>query len=135
MSTHSIESAIREAFPMPEDVRRHASAANCDLYFGPLKRDHWRSEDADDTLPDYEYCQSRDIFADWLESLALPAYIELDSDFIMSREPEGEWLNDDFEPCGPDDDGAFFSEPGPYAEITRRDVADAYGYAELFKSC
>jgi hypothetical protein len=136
MMTKDIEAAIREHFPMPQEIRTHASSANHDLYFGPLGVDHWRIENDDDTLPDYDYCQSRQVLADWLDDLG-GGYISEDCLSFSETEPQGEWFNeerDEYSDQWQDEaEGWVWFEPEPYYEITPADIAEAFGYAELYR--
>lgn len=129
----SDESAIREAFPMPDSVRAHARAANWDLHYGPLGRNHWREDTGNPDAPDYDWCESREVLADWIDDIGT-VYYEPDSGCIMDREPEGEWIDADGNPCDSDAEGAEWCEPCPYYELTGADIADAFGYRTLYRS-
>ena len=135
MNWATAEETIRQHYPMPSNVRRHASAANHDLYFGPMGPDHWRDEDDDDTLPDYTFSSSLQIFVDWIEDLDT-VYIEEFSDCLVSGEPEGFWYNGetDHETCEEPEEleGYEWFDAESHIVVDTRTIADAFGYTELY---
>ena len=126
-----IEQAIREHYPMPSDVRKHSSAANHDLYFGPLGADHWREETGDDSAPDYDWVESAKVFWDWIESLDT-IYVEEDSGCAMTSEPECDLIDPETGEPTDDEEIGEWVEPMPYYQISPSDIADAFGYRELW---
>ena len=140
------EAAIRENFPIPEDVRRHAVTANYDLYFGPYAPDHWQEEENDPKQPPYSFSASLDAFAEWVRNLRT-VYYAPDSGTITDTEPAGEYWREDpdtgelvytgdpdsEERTALDEAGIEwnYSEPEPYWEIDAGAVAEAYGYGTL----
>lgn len=136
-SEQAREQAIREHYPMPADIRAHASSANFDLYFGPLGFDHWRVESGNDSLPDYDWCESRDIFHEWLADLDT-VYYEPDTGCILESEPEGEWYHAELDEYSSEwqeeSEGWQYYEPEPYYSIDSAEIAEAFGYSELYRS-
>jgi hypothetical protein len=128
MTTATIEAAIREAFPIPAEVRKHAGWANYDLYYGPAAVDD----------PEYRsWSESLRVLTDWLDECGT-AYVCDESGCVMASEPQGEWydpetgeyLSDPYDSADPD--ACEYVEPMPYWEIGPREIAAAYGYAALY---
>ena len=128
MTTKAMERAIREAFPMPEDIRKHANRANYDLHYGPLSGPF---EDGSA----YSFSESAGIFGEWVDDIGTVYYDDC-SGCIMTSEPEGEWFNPEtgeYSDSWEDpEDGWEWVEPGEYYIVEPRDIAEALGYRELY---
>jgi hypothetical protein len=124
----TISKAISQHFKdeIPADVEKQGRIAGWDLWNGPIT---FCEECGADHLPDctceikYKGFQAAcKVVSDWLDDNASTLYVCLDSGIVSDKEPEGEWLDEDGEPCDSDAEGAIYSEPMPYAEVSRDDI-------------
>lgn len=71
---------------MPERIRRLASIATMDLYFGPYPPDHEFEGEFD--WPGF--CGAVDEIKPWIESnIPSDLWVDLDCECVMTKEPEG----------------------------------------------
>lgn len=95
-----------------------AAAANADLHYGDTS-----SED----YPGFE-AACREVFR-WLANDVGTLYVEEDSGCVMTREPEGEWLEGAEDEEGNSEDA--WCEPMPYYTLDANDVASILFGSEL----
>ncbi len=62
---------------------------------------------------------------DYIDSLPSNLYWDRESGCVMTSEPDGEWVNEDYEPCDEGDEGARWIDPPIYYEIERSDIVEA----------
>lgn len=135
-------SEILAAYPVPPHIMAAASACRYDLLHGPsysliptagieaFTVDHYASFaadlDAESGAVTETYCGPvGDALRDFIADLPGAVYVDESGYVIGEREPEGEYLGPDYEPCSAYDDGAEYHDPEPYYKVTQRDVVAA----------
>jgi len=123
----NISKAVREFFKesMPAEVEKMARLAGWDLYSGPMTYcEECGVDDLSDCSCEIKYPGFQEavgIVAEWVDDNVHTLYVEEDSGCVMTREPEGEWLNEECEECD-EEDGGVYHEPMPYYQLERADI-------------
>ena len=144
----SILNAIREHIgTIPPHVQACASAIRYDLMHGPswslipqgnielFTADHYATfrEDLEEEIQELDGDILEETYVgivaqtlrDYIDGLPCALYVEENSGFVSNCEPEGEWLNEDYEPCDSDDEGAQWFEPEQYYTVERKNIVES----------
>ena len=128
--------ALREYFSAPPHIEACASAVRYDLLHGPTWAvipeggiEAFTQDDFATFASDLEG-EAHEVYTgpiaaalrDWIDDLSI---VYVSEDDVMTGEPQGEWLDADFEPCDSDAEGAQWFEPDPYYVCGPRDIARA----------
>ena len=111
-----INDAVREYITIPEDIRRLMGQANYSLYYGPdVPEEDWPG-----------WSEAIDKLSDWADD-AIPGelFVDEDSEYVMTDEPEGEYIDPETgEHCEDPDNtpGSFWADPPPYYKLDRLDI-------------
>lgn len=125
--TERMYTAIRERFPMPDNVRRMAREANRNLYDGPV-------------ASEYSFGDCLGVFTEWLDSLPTVYWLP-DAAEIADSEPEGEWIDietgepiDESDKLEDDCDASRYAwrDPEAFQEIDAETIAEAHGFKMLY---
>ena len=136
--------AVREYIAIPEHIQHCADACASDLLYGPKRAiipaaglEAWDGETyswGDDPEEDVqEGDKIEEVYTgsigtalrEFIDSLPSDLYWDTESGEILTSEPDGEWLNADFEPCNESDDDAEWCDPTPYYELDSRDIVES----------
>jgi hypothetical protein len=134
--------SIRSAYPVAPHIAAAALAVRYDLLHGPsyslipaagitaFNADSFASfaSDLDGAAGSITETYSGpvgDALRDFIGDLPGALYVDESGYLIGEREPDGEWLNADGEPCGPYDDGAEWQESESYYVLDSRELVAA----------
>ena len=140
--TNEHETSIREAYTVPAHIQACASAIRYDLMHGPAFAaigpngiEAFTIDDFASFAEDLAYEEGytiTEVYGGIIENTlrefidALPSCLYSDwSGCIYENEPEGEWLNDDFEPCDSEEDGAVYHEAEGVWHFEKQDIVAA----------
>lgn len=118
---------IKENVKIPDNVKRMASLASWDLWYGPLTycetcgADHLDDcECGDLKYPGFEAACA--IVSEWADENIESLYVEDYSDYVLTKEPQGRWENSEGDECDKFDEDAHYVEPEQYYFFERSDI-------------
>jgi len=144
MTSKAVTQSLRDQFEVPPHIEACANAIRYDLTHGPtwaripargmtcFTDDDYATfpEDLDDRMEPGDtkaetYCSLvADTLRDWLDSFTV-CYVDADGEYLGGREPQGEYLDEDGEPCEDDAESATYYAPYPYYECGPLDITRA----------